>query len=58
MTLHSLAATMRIGLNKEVDSSKREDRKIRRIETRSAIVNILYNLIKFVIAATMRIGFT
>jgi hypothetical protein len=35
-----------IAVNKDVDSSKREDSKIRRINTRSAIVVNLYNLIE------------
>jgi hypothetical protein len=35
-----------VAVNKEVDSSKREDRKIRRIKTGSAIVVIEYNLIE------------
>jgi hypothetical protein len=33
-------------VNKEVDSSKREDRKIRRIKTGSDIVVIWHNLIE------------
>jgi hypothetical protein len=35
-----------VAKNKEVDSSKREDSKIRRIKTRSAIVVIWYNSIE------------
>jgi hypothetical protein len=37
---------MIVAVNKEVDSSKREDSKIRRINTRSAIIVIQYNLIE------------
>jgi hypothetical protein len=37
---------MIVAVNKEVDSSNREDRKIRRIKTGSAIVVTQYNLIE------------